>query len=89
MPDPVPVAQPLGIAIPTGPLTKSIRSQIESTIAAIVPADKNGAVLAIANMEGATIMVAHRINQHWQLSADVTRKWSGPVSGEVKLLGTW
>lgn len=80
---------PLPVEIPSGPLTKSLRASIESAVKDIVPDGKRGAVLAIADHEGATIAVATKVGDSWRIGGDVQRKWGGAVQGRVMVVGSW
>ncbi len=81
--------QPLPVVLPPGKLTASLRSQVESAVANIIPDGKSGAVLAIAGSEGVTVTVATKIGDDWTLSAEASKKWRGDVSGRIMIVGSW
>lgn len=88
MPQP-PEPLTLPVVVPSGPMTRSLREQVQGAIADLIPLDKRGAAVAIAGHEGATLTVATRIGESWALGGDVTRKWGGDVHGRVLVVGTW
>jgi len=77
------------VQLPAGPMTKDLRLQIEASIAKIIPDNKRGAVLAVADGDGMQFAAAHRVGARWQLAGEVTRKWGGKVAGQVMIVGTW
>lgn len=79
----------LPIVVPSGKVSRQLRAQVEAAVAEIVPAGKRGAFLAIAGHEGTTVTVATKIGDDWILAADANRKWSGEVSGQVRVVGSW
>jgi hypothetical protein len=77
------------VVLPDGPMTKDLREQIERSIASIIPPDKRGAVLAVADGDGMQLAAATRVGTRWKLGGEVTRKWGGRVAGKVMVVGTW
>ena len=80
---------PLPIALPNGPLTKQLKTAVELELSKAIPDGKKGAIVAIANHEGATVAVATKLGDSWKLGGSVTQKWGGGVSGQVMVVGTW
>ena len=80
---------PLPLELTPGPVTRPLRESIEAAIADIIPEDKQGAVLAIAGREGATVVGATRVGDHWKIGGEVHRKWGGRVEGRVMVIGAW
>lgn len=62
---------------------------MEKALADELGAEKKGALIAIADMQGASFGTAFRINDTWRLNASLDAKWSGEVSGEVKVVASW
>lgn len=58
---------------------------------AVLPPDKRGALIVIADEQGARVTVAARIGsgQRWKLAASASQPWDGPVSGVVSVQGSW
>jgi hypothetical protein len=79
----------LPVVVTHGPVTRSLRQQVELAVADLVPAGRRGAVVALAGHEGATVTVATKVGDHWRLAGNVSRKWGGDVSGQVVVVGSW
>jgi len=60
----------------------NISAAIDRALAQL-PADKTVAVVATANLEGATGAVMVRLGSDWSFVTTVTRKWSGEFTGET------
>jgi hypothetical protein len=75
--------------LPPGPVTSAFRASLERALADVIPKDKRGAVLAVADDKGARIAFATRVGNHWELGASAGRSWDGDVSGAVVVQGTW
>lgn len=91
MPDPnqpsVPV-QPLGVVVPPGALTASIRKAVETAVAENVPSGKRMAMVAVLDESGAKFGVAARLGDDWRLVGNVGTDWGGNVTGHVVLIGS-
>ena len=81
------IAAPL---IPVGPLSASMRAEVERYIAAEIPEGKRGAIVGVASTDGGvTIAAAAKLGDDWKLAGDVGRRWDGVVSGRVYVIGSW
>lgn len=54
-----------------------------------IPDGKRGALLVVADQDGARALLAARIGHHWQLAAGADKPWTGPVTGQVVIQGAW
>jgi hypothetical protein len=54
-----------------------------------VPDGKRGALLVIADTNGARAHLAANINNTWKVAFEVGKPWAGPVNGAVMLEGAW
>lgn len=79
----------LPLTLPPGRLHESFREQVERAVGEIVPSGKRGAVLAIANHEGTTLTFATKIGDTWSLDVSAGKAWHGPVTGQVRVVGSW
>lgn len=70
------------------PIADAVRSSIRDAFAA-VPKGKRGALLVIADSNGARATVAANLNGSWKVAAAASRPWSGPVTATVAIIGVW
>lgn len=75
--------------VPIGDVTLDLRQSIEQAITDVIPAEHTAAIIAVANLDGFSATFAAKIGTHWQIDAELERKWSGQISGSVKILGSW
>jgi len=52
-------------------------------------AGKTGAVIAIADNEGASLVTMARLNDKWSVVMVGNRKWNGTLSGEAAVTFSW
>lgn len=85
---------PTGLTLPQGPITVDFKKAVASALDVMIPADKKGALLAVASHDatGKTTFifgVATKLDAagNWKLGADV--QWDGQVTGRVMLMGSW
>ena len=72
-----------------GPISLDIRRSIEQAITDVIPDGHTQAVVAVVNMDGFSATYAAKLGDHWKLDAEIEKKWSGNVTGSVKILGSW
>lgn len=70
------------------PIADAIKAQIDAAFR-VVPEDKRGALLVIADESGVRAHVAARIGERWKVAAGGGRRWDGQVEGSVALMGVW
>jgi len=70
------------------PVTEPIKQAIRDAFA-IVPPDRSGAIIAIADEHGARIHVAQKIGGNWQVGGQIGVPLHGSVSGQVFVTGSW
>lgn len=80
---------PLPVIVPPGKFTRDLRESIEREIDALIPEGKTRVVLIVGDGNGLGIGYARRVGTSWKLGAEVSRDWSGDVSGQVKVVGSW
>ena len=73
---------------PVTPISDAVKLSITDAFKA-VPEGKRGALLVIADEQGARVMVAARLGEHWKVAAGTSKPWDGPVSGLVAIEGSW
>lgn len=66
----------------------AVHDSLESAFKAI-PDGKRGALLVVADQDGARALLAARIGHNWQLAGGVDKAWAGPVQGQVVIQGAW
>lgn len=93
MPAPAPPASAsAGLTVPTGPITTSLRKQIEAAVAAQVPEGKTVAIIGVTDLAtgDTTFGAALRLGSHWHLAAETKMRWSSrEVSGQVQIAATF
>lgn len=70
------------------PIADSVKRLIADSLEA-VPAGKRGALLVIADEQGARAMLAARLGEHWKVCAGGGVPWHGPITGQVAVMGSW
>lgn len=75
-----------------GPLRRfsdaKIGAAVDSVLATI-PANKTGAVLAIADTHGAKLAVAARIGDAWSVVGVLEKPWKGELKAEAAVRFAW
>lgn len=76
----------------SGPIRRftdaKIGEAVDKALAAI-PADKKGAVLAVANKDGARLVAAARLTAGWSIVGVLEKPWSGELKAEVATRFVW
>lgn len=75
--------------VPIGEVTLDLRQSIEQAITDVIPPEHSQAVVAVVNFDGFSATYAAKLGDHWKLDAEIEKKWSGNVTGSVKILGSW
>lgn len=87
--NPIPAIQaPFATQTTTISLSDAALKELNSQLAAI-PSGKRGALLAIADQNGVRAQLAAKINDNWELAGEVGREWTGPITGQVMVQGSW
>lgn len=55
----------------------------------VVPDGKRGALLVIADQNGARAHLAAKLGDNWKVAFEAGKPWAGPVTGAVMLEGSW
>jgi hypothetical protein len=81
---------PLTIADSKGrfPITDAVKSLIGEALAGI-PEGKSRALLVIADQHGSRAMWAQKLGTNWRVTAQGQTSWTGQISGQVAILGSW
>ncbi len=69
-----------------GPLRRFSDAKIAASVDAVlatIPADKKGAVIAVATREGARLAVAARLGDSWSMVGVLEKKWTGELKAEA------
>lgn len=65
-----------------------IAASVDSVLATI-PADKTGAVVAVADKHGAKLAVAARIGDAWSVVGVLEKPWKGELKAEAAVRFAW
>lgn len=66
----------------------NVQAAVDRALAA-VPAGKSGAVVAYANLQGASLAVMARIGDHWSVVAAAYKPFGGALAAEAETRWTW
>jgi hypothetical protein len=66
----------------------AIQAAIDRALAAL-PADRSIAIVAHADLNGASLTAVGKIGEHWSVSGSVSKPWNGPLSAEAEVIGSW
>lgn len=81
----MPSSDPLGRT----PIAEGMKRQIEDAFK-VIPDGKRGALLVVADEQGARALVAAKLGDHWKVAAGGGVPWSGgKPSGWVGVMGAW
>lgn len=58
-------------------------------VAAGLPADAKGAVVAIATEGGWNAAIVHRAGDHFQIASWLGKSWDSPLTGGAAVRATW
>ncbi len=76
----------------SGPLRRfadsNIAASVDAVLATLSP-DKRGAVLAIADGDGARLAAVARLADGWSVVGVLERKWSGEIEGQAVVRFDW
>lgn len=70
------------------PISEAMKAKIREAFA-LVPADRKGAVVVLADEHGTRLHVAHRFNDHWKVGGVVAVPWGEKPEGYVGIEGSW
>ena len=65
-----------------------IHAAVTAALASI-PADRTGAVLAVADAKGARLSVAARLGDAWSIVGVLEKPWKGELKGEAAVRFAW
>ena len=57
--------------------------------AASIPEGHSSAVVAHADLDGASLTVIARVADHWTIQAAAIKPWNGPLSAEADVVASW
>jgi hypothetical protein len=72
-------------------LLEQALAQVEQQVAAAVPEGKRAAIIAVATADGAEIVTAARLGDHWQVEGRLATLWSDvtDIKPKIALVGSW
>ena len=73
---------------PPAPILGAMLRQIDAQIA-LLPADANGAVVAVATEAGINAAIVHRVGSRFQVAGFIGKRWSTPVEGGASVKFSW
>ena len=56
---------------------------------AVLPPDRTVAIVAHADLEGASITAIGKIGDHWSVSGHVSKPWKGELRAEAEVIASW
>lgn len=66
----------------------ALQAAIDSA-AAKIPAGHTTAVVAHADLDGASLTALVKLDDHWTISAAAIKPWHGPLSAEAEVVASW
>jgi hypothetical protein len=57
--------------------------------AASIPEGQDSAIVAHADLDGASLSVLVRVADHWSIKAAAVKPWHGPLSAEAEIVASW
>lgn len=66
----------------------ALQAAIEHAVKTI-PDGQNSALVAHADLQGASLSVVVRVADHWTLQAAAIKPWHGPISAEAEVVASW
>lgn len=66
----------------------SLQKAVDRTLAALPPGH-DSAIIAHADLEGASLTVMVKAGDHWTIKAAATKPWKGPLSAEAEVIASW
>jgi hypothetical protein len=66
----------------------NLQASVERVLAAL-PDDATGAVVAHADLSGATVSIVGKVGTNWTVVASGYRAWTGELKGEADVRFSW
>lgn len=66
----------------------NLQRAIDSAVQKI-PQGQDSAIIAHADLDGASLSVVVRANDHWTIKAACIKPWKGPLSAEAEVVASW
>ena len=66
----------------------NIQSAIDYALSKLPP-DRTVAVVAHADLEGASLTAVGKIGEHWSISGHVSKPWKGPLEAKAEVIASW
>jgi hypothetical protein len=66
----------------------ALQAAIDHAVASI-PAGQDSALVAHADLDGASLSVVVRVADHWTIQAAAIKPWTGPISAEAEIVASW
>lgn len=70
------------------PITDAVKASINDAFKA-VPDDKRGALLLLADENGARVTVAAKLGDHWKVAGGLGTPWHGKAEWGASIMGSW
>ena len=68
------------------PITPAVRTDLRDAFEGLTG---RGALIVIADEQGARATLAAKLGEHWQVAAGAGVAWGGPVTAQVMIVGRW
>lgn len=66
----------------------NIQAAIDNALSKLPP-DRTVAVVAHADLEGASLTAVGKIGDHWSVSGHVSKPWKWPLVAEAEVVASW
>ena len=67
----------------------ALQTAVRAAVTDMVPADKNGALVAVATTQGIKVAVAARVGNGWEIVGVLEKPHDGPLEGAAMVTKTW
>ncbi len=76
------------------PLTRTVfaNANLQDAIdkaAKNIPEGHSSAVVAHVDLDGASLTVIGKLDDHWTIQAAAVKPWTGPLSAEAEVVASW
>jgi hypothetical protein len=66
----------------------ALQKAVDSAMSKI-PVGHTFAIVAHADLNGATLTAVCKANDHWTIQAAAIKPWKGPLSAEAEVIASW
>ncbi len=66
----------------------NLQAAVDHALAELPP-DRQIALVAHVDLNGASLTAVGKLGDHWSLSGSVSKPWNGPLSAEAEVIASW